>query len=219
MRSRIRRMFSRRPKGRPTVEIVDLSTWNGDGDDALTPIRRPDSLEPIAHPLPVTDPDQADLRLLVTQLIADMHARGCLDAGHARVLDNWIDEQLPGWLLAVDQQAGQRGRTAQRLKAVDGDNFRREALELLHLRQRQLTLDGAYRHWRDVLAGRADGSPPATTTTSEAAEALVLPELPSLRPMVFGRGEGADAQEEPPGPSFGPHIVSDPQADDENTAA
>lgn len=201
----------RKSKSEPVspVEVVDLSTWNGRGDEVLTPIGRPDSLSPVPHRIPAQDPDQADIRLLVTQLIADLHSRGALDADHAAVLDHWIDSQLAGWLAVVDQQALARRRAAEQLLAVDRENLTREALELSALRQEQLTLEAENRHWRDALAGY-QGQPPRAATADQAAGAPAMPELPDYRPGTFLDGHppvppvAADSQGPEPGPDEGP---------------
>ena len=175
-----------KPKTEPVspVEVVDLSTWNGRGDEVLTPIGRPDSLSPVPHRIPAQDPDQADLRLLITQMVAELHSRGALDGGHADVLDHWIDSQLAGWLDVVDQQALSRARAAEQLLAVDRENLTREALELSVLRQEQLTLDAEYRYWRDALAGYP-GQPPRAATAGQVADAPPMPALPDYRPETY----------------------------------
>lgn len=206
MRFRIPRR-SPRPAPSSPVEVVDLSTWNGRGDDVLTPISRPDSLGPVPHRLPAVDPDQADIRLLVTQLIADLHARGALDAGHAAVLDHWIDAQLNGWLAVVDQQAHARRRAIEQLLAVDRANLTREALELSGLRQQQLTLEAEHRYWRDVLAGH-ETTPPRAASPDQVAPAPAMPGLPDFRPHTY-----LDDQPPVPGPHQDPATKSGTEVD------
>ena len=179
-----RRRTKNRPEPGNPVELVDLSTWNGRSDEALTPISRPDSLSPVPHRIPAQDPEQADLRLLVTQIIADMHSRGALDGGHAAVLDHWIDGQLPGWLEVVEQQAMARRRTAEQLLAVDRENLTREALELADLRQEQLMLQAHNQHWRDVLTGNPS-DPPRAATPEAVTQAPPMPALPDFRPSTY----------------------------------
>lgn len=186
MRFRRHRKPPQPPQPAPTspLQIVDLSTWNGQGEDVLTPIARPDSLTPVPHRLPALDPDQADLRLLVTQLIADLHARGALDAGHAAVLDHWIDSQVPGWLAVIDQQAHERRRIGELLVAVDRANLTREASELVTLRTQQLDAETAYRNARDQLTG-LEVTPTPAVTPQQAAAAPPMPTLPDFRPTTY----------------------------------
>ena len=181
--------LARRPKPISPAEVVDLSSWNGRGDDVLTPIHRPDSLGPIPHRLPALDPDQADCRLLVTQIVSDLHARGGLDAGHAAVLDHWIDSQLAGWLTVVDQQTDARRRTTEQLLAVDRENLTREALELSQPRHEQITLETEHRYWRDLLSGHHDGPPPRAAAPEQATAAPPMPALPDYRPVTYLAGQ------------------------------
>lgn len=207
MRFRLPRRKPRAQAASP-VEVVDLSTWNGRGDDVLTPISRPDSLGPIPHRLPALDPDQADLRLLVTQLVAELHTRGGLDAGHAAVLDHWIDSQLRGWLTVVEQQAEARRRATKQLLAVDRANLTREALELGQLRWQQVDLEAWHRHWLDTLAGHAP-TPPQAATGVEAAAAPPMPDLPDYRPHTYLDDQAPDARPDDPADSTPP--PADPQ--------
>lgn len=161
------------PPAPAAVDQVDLSVWNGDGHDALTPIARPDSLGPVAHRLPSIDPDQAQATALVSQVISDLAARGALDAAHADVLDRWIDAQLRGWQDVVEGQAEQRRRVTARLVAVDIENLRRETDELRDLRRRKSMYQTAYEGWRATLMGQSNAHDPITVEVEEMKSAPV----------------------------------------------
>ena len=176
MRIEIHRSPSRRRRrGDTGARVVNLSALDGGGDQALTPISRPDNLSPVDHTLPAIDPNQSDARLAITQLIADLAAAGSLDAGTADVLDYWIDAQLAGWNETVKAQALDRRRTAARLFAMDVDNLTRESLELRQLRELMTRHQATYAHWRDQLNGHRRSTPPLTRAEPEGTRELVEP--------------------------------------------
>lgn len=208
MRKMIKKVFRRKNRPARHVEVIDLDAWNGKGDAVVTPINRPDSLHPREHTLPAVDPDQADLRLAVTQLVAELSQRGALDAGHAAVIDHWVDSQLPGWLAVVEQESIARARSTERLIAADVENLNREAQELLELRREQLRLDEYYRHWRDVLTGARTGfAPSASPQRAEAVAELEFPELKTYQPKAL-LDQDNPRQDAPQQDSRrGPHLV------------
>lgn len=173
----MRNPFRRKPRppaqARRSVDQVDLSIWNDDQYSALTPISRPDSLGPIAHRLPSIDPERDDCTLQVSQVIADLAARGALDAAHADVLDRWIDSQLQGWRGVVNAQAEERRRVTARLVAVDIENLRRETDELRDLRRRKSMYQTAYEGWRATLMGQSVAHDPITAEVEEMKSAPV----------------------------------------------
>lgn len=136
------------------VEVVDIGAWNGRNADAITPIARPDSLSALNHPLPFTGPDQADLRLAVTQYIAALHQAGGIDAGHHAVLDHLIDDWLAEWLERVDQEAADRRRVTMRLLSVDQANFRAASVALGDAQKEFNRLQAEFEFWTDILSGQ-----------------------------------------------------------------
>lgn len=159
----------RRPDEAAGARVVDLSIWNGDGADCLTPIARPDSLHPLDHTLPGIDPEVIDARAAVAEIVADLARRGCLDAGTNDVLDYWIDGQLAEWQELVRVQAEDRRRVAAQLVAVDVENLVREAAAVEDERAALACYEATHAHWRDLVLGRPDGHAPATSPTVRAA--------------------------------------------------
>lgn len=166
----------RRPPAADPTRVVDLQAWNN-GEGPVTTIARPDSLSPMDHTLPAIDPRIADARLTVTQVIADLAARGALDAGTFDVLDDWIDRQKHEWLTIVEAQTLDRRKTMERLLAQHVENFVHDAAILVDLRTRTRDAELTFAHWRDQVNGHpATATPPTGTPTGEP----VVPSTPSL---------------------------------------
>lgn len=164
-----------KPEASTPVEVVDIGAWNGRDSDVITPISRPDSLSPLNHPLPFTGPDQADLRLVVTQYIAELHQRGALDAGHAAVLDHLIDNWLAEWLERVDQEAEDRRRVTMRLLSVDQANFRAESVALGDAQKELNRLQAEFEFWTDILSGQEAKLPRGAEATPAQPSQPLLP--------------------------------------------
>lgn len=169
----------RRRSERESARVVDLAAWNK-GSDLVTMIARADALSPVAHTLPAVDPDVADSRLMVTQLIADLAERGALDSGTGDVLDYWLDQQKDEWIGRVRAQGHSRRETLERLLSQHVQNLIHETAVLEELRKRADNAETTVAHYRDQLNGHPVAVAPPTEPADLVAEPVVpcTPELP-----------------------------------------
>ena len=115
-----------------SVQLHDLAGRPG-APRLVTPINQPDVLAPLDHPIPFLPPVQADVRLAITQKIAELAAAGSVDSGSGAVLDHWIDSLLDEWYASIDAQARDRSNVAAILVAADDENITREMRVLAFL--------------------------------------------------------------------------------------
>jgi hypothetical protein len=182
--------FSRRRRRTTSAEteivrVVDLVApgvaLHGSVRTPVTTINRPDSLSPVDHPMPFPTPNQADLRLLVTQKIDELAAAGSLDGGSAAVLDHWIDEMQEEWTSRIATEAHSRRTVAAILYGVDVEDITRESERLRTLRQ-QLAEAQAQKDWLHghvAASATAEPIPPGAADGTASWPEVTVPALPT----------------------------------------
>jgi hypothetical protein len=201
---RIPALFRRRRQPTPAAaQIVDLAIWNdGAGPGPLTPISRPDALDPLAHRIVMAQPVRADVLLAVSQLVQEL-APDAVDGGRGDILDHEIEDWRNQWFAAIDAAALASRATALRLEEQQTQDLAVAEQELRRLRTEMRSTQNTARHYRDSLLGLDTPlGPPATITPTEAAQALPgLQTSHSPLPTLTGPGaSGTQTSAAPPGP-------------------